>query len=218
MFILENLKFNLLFLSSRTYRVTNFGFWTKKERKEGREKVSRRPKNRRKRMRTAASTKEGAPYAARFNVLVLNGRHPASPGGSRASAVETSCSLARSLLRVSRSLSPYEGRGRGRRETSNEWEYRANIPRYITKRNVWFSFLSRIATFFPSLISPLLFPRIFSGVFTRVLNTIFQESVLFNLDEGPKICWEIIQSLEKRIRSECISGRTRRREMLNINS
>lgn len=43
-------------------------------------------------MRTAASTKEGAPYAARFNVLVLNGRHPASPGGSRASAVETSCS------------------------------------------------------------------------------------------------------------------------------
>lgn len=182
MFILENLKFNLLFLSSRTYRVTNFGFWTKKERKEGREKVSRRPKNRRKRMRTAASTKEGAPYAARFNVLVLNGRHPASPGGSRASAVETSCSLARSLLRVSRSLSPYEGRGRGRRETSNEWEYRANIPRYITKRNVWFSFLSRIATFFPSLISRLLFPRIFSGVFTRVLNTIFQESVLFNLD------------------------------------
>lgn len=26
MFILENLKFNLLLLSSRTYRVTNFGF------------------------------------------------------------------------------------------------------------------------------------------------------------------------------------------------
>lgn len=26
MFILENLKFNLLFLSFRTYRVTNFGF------------------------------------------------------------------------------------------------------------------------------------------------------------------------------------------------
>lgn len=44
-------------------------------------------------MRTAASTKEGAaPYAARFNVLVLNGRHPSTPGGSRASAVETSSS------------------------------------------------------------------------------------------------------------------------------
>lgn len=37
-----------------------------------------------------------------FNVLVLNGRHPGSPGGSRASAVETSCSLTRAR---SRSLS-----------------------------------------------------------------------------------------------------------------
>lgn len=49
-------------------------------------------------MRTAAATKEGAPYAARFNVLVLNGRHPGSPGGSRASAVETSCSLTRARV------------------------------------------------------------------------------------------------------------------------
>lgn len=61
-------------------------------------------RKRKKRMRTAAATKEGAPYAARFNVLVLNGRHPGSPGGSRASAVETSCSLTRARAR-SRSLS-----------------------------------------------------------------------------------------------------------------
>lgn len=94
------------------------------ERKREREKEQRlwRAKTRWKRMRTAASTKEGAaPYAARFNVLVLNGRHPSTPGGSRASAVETSSSLVRS----SAFHDPYPRTkdDRGRRETSNEWEY-----------------------------------------------------------------------------------------------
>lgn len=69
------------------------------QRKEGRKEEERWRKKRfqttekqtEKNENRGRSTKEGAPYAARFNVLVLNGRHPASPGGSRASAVETSC-------------------------------------------------------------------------------------------------------------------------------